>query len=176
MSSTLEFDRVLNNFGKTHAFNNVSESLSANTVALQLEKQQRQFAHSKKIEAYKKKLLTEIETRRNILVEKVKEKLGWEMKHPGGAIYAIIPLSSDLITKFGDVDTFALDLVDKGGVSAISGTVFEFRTRPVNGGYEVYTPDATSPEVSYLRFCFGFTPQDRVGLAVDHIKNFISNR
>jgi aspartate/methionine/tyrosine aminotransferase len=128
------------------------------------------------IETYKKNLLTEIETRRNILVEKVKEKLGWEMKHPGGAIYAIIPLSSDLITKFGDVDTFTLDLVDKGGVSAISGTVFEFRARPVNGGYEVYTPDATSPEVRYLRFCFGFTPQDRVGLAVEHIKNFISSR
>ena len=128
------------------------------------------------IVAYKKKLLTEIETRRNILIEKVREKLGWEMNHPGGAIYAIIPLPADLIKEFGDVDKFSLELVDKGGVSAISGTVFEFRVRSANNGYEVYTPDPTSPEVRYLRFCYGFTPLDRVELAIDHIKNFITNR
>jgi aspartate/methionine/tyrosine aminotransferase len=125
---------------------------------------------------YKKKLLAEIETRRNILVEKVKEKLGWEMSHPGGAIYAVIPLPAELIKEFGDVDKFSLELVDKGGVSVISGTVFEFRIRSANNGYEVYTPDPTSPEVRYVRFCFGFTPLDRVELAIDHIKNFITNR
>jgi len=126
------------------------------------------------IAAYNKKLLQEIETRRNILVEKVKEILDWEMKHPGGAIYAVIPLPADLIKEFGDVDKFTLDLVDRGGVSAISGTVFEFRVRSTNNGYEVYTPLPTSPEVGYLRFCYGFTPLDRVELAVDHIKNFIA--
>ena len=128
------------------------------------------------IAAYKKKLLTEIETRRNILVEKVKEELGWEMKRPGGAIYAIIPLPSELVNEFGDVDKFCLELVDRGGVSAISGTVFEFRVRSTNSGYEVYTPSPTSPEVRYLRFCYGFTPLDRVELAIEHIKNFITNR
>jgi len=125
------------------------------------------------IAEYNKKLLQEIESRRNILVEKVKEKLGWEMKHPGGAIYAVIPLPEDLIKEFGDVDKFTLDLVDRGGVSAISGTVFEFRVRSTNNDYEVYTPLPTSPEVAYLRFCYGFTPLDRVELAVDHIKNFL---
>ncbi|NIM89387.1 MAG: aminotransferase class I/II-fold pyridoxal phosphate-dependent enzyme [Candidatus Aminicenantes bacterium] len=141
------------------------------------------IAHLKKYETapdeitdYNKKLLKEIEARRNILVEKVKEKLGWEMKHPGGAIYAIIPLPADLIKEFGDVDKFTLDLVDRGGVSAISGTVFEFRVRSTNNGYEVYTPLPTSPEVAYLRFCYGFTPLDRVELAVDHIKNFLVAR
>ena len=125
---------------------------------------------------YKRKLLTEIEKRRNILVEKVKEELGWEMKHPGGAIYAIIPLPVELVKEFGDVDKFSLELVDKGGVSAISGTVFEFRVRSSDNGYEVYTPDPASPEVRYLRFCYGFTPLDRVELAVKHIKDFITNR
>jgi aspartate/methionine/tyrosine aminotransferase len=138
------------------------------------------IAHLKKHETapdeigdYNKKLLQEIEARRNILVEKVKEKLGWEMKHPGGAIYAVIPLPEDLIKEFGDVDKFTLDLVDRGGVSAISGTVFEFRVRSTDNDYEVYTPLPTSPEVAYLRFCYGFTPLDRVELAVDHIKNFL---
>lgn len=128
------------------------------------------------IAAYKKNLLTEIETRRNILVEKVKEELDWEMKRPGGAIYAIIPLPGELVKEFGDVDKFCLELVDRGGVSAISGTVFEFRVRSTNSGYEVYTPAPTSPEVCYLRFCYGFTPLDRVELAIEHIKNFIANR
>lgn len=128
------------------------------------------------ITAYNKTLLQEIENRRNILVEKVKEKLGWEMKHPGGAIYAVIPLPAELIKEFGDVDKFSLDLVDRGGVSAISGTVFEFRVRSTNNGHEVYTPLPTSPEVGYLRFCYGFTPLDRVELAVDHIKDFIATR
>jgi aspartate/methionine/tyrosine aminotransferase len=120
---------------------------------------------------YRKKLLAEIETRRNILVEKVKEKLGWEMNHPGGAIYAVIPLPAEVIKEFGDVDKFSLELVDKG-----SGTVFEFRARSANNGYEVYTLDPVSPEVRYVRFCYGFTPLDRVELAIDHIKNFITNR
>jgi len=138
------------------------------------------IAHLKKYETapeeiaeYNKRLLQEIEARRNILVEKVKEKLGWEMKHPGGAIYAVIPLPEDLIKEFGDVDKFTLDLVDRGAVSAISGTVFEFRVRSTNNGYEVYTPLPTGPEVAYLRFCYGFTPFDRVELAVNHIKNFL---
>jgi len=125
---------------------------------------------------YKKKLLAEVETRRNILVEKVKEELGWEMKSPGGAIYAVIPLPVDLVKAFGDVDKFSIDLVDRGKVSAISGTVFEFRVRPAGKGYEVYTPHPTDPDVCYLRFCYGFTPTDRIALAVKHIKNFVSNR
>ncbi|MFQ6092649.1 MAG: aminotransferase class I/II-fold pyridoxal phosphate-dependent enzyme [bacterium] len=128
------------------------------------------------IGTYKRELLTEMETRRNILVNKVKEKLGWEMKHPGGAIYALIPLPVELVKEYGDVDRFTLDLVDQGHVSAISGTVFEFRVRSTNNGYEVYTPAPTSSEVCYLRFCYGFTPTDRVELAVEHIKNFIANR
>lgn len=127
------------------------------------------------IEAYKKKLLKEIETRRNILVDKVKEKLGWEMKYPGGAIYAVIPLPLETIKEFGDIDKFTLDLVDKAGVSAISGTVFEFRVRPIDNSYEVYTPPPTSPEVGYLRFCYGFTPLDRIELAVEHIRDFINH-
>jgi aspartate/methionine/tyrosine aminotransferase len=129
-----------------------------------------------KIKEYKEKLLKEIETRRNILVEEVKKELGWDMKSPGGAIYAVIPLPVDLVKEFGDVDKFSIDLVDRGKVSAISGTVFEFRVRPVNNDYEVYTPPPTDPEVCYLRFCYGFTPADRIALAVKHIKNFISNR
>ncbi|MGB2762979.1 MAG: pyridoxal phosphate-dependent aminotransferase [Candidatus Aminicenantaceae bacterium] len=128
------------------------------------------------IKEYKENLLNEIETRRNILVDKVKEMLGWEMKSPGGAIYAVIPLPVELVKEFGDVDQFSIDLVDRGKVSAISGTVFEFRVRPKDNGYEVYTPAPTDPEVSYLRFCFGFTPTDRIELAVKHIKEFISNR
>jgi aspartate/methionine/tyrosine aminotransferase len=98
------------------------------------------------------------------------------MSHPRGAIYAVIPLPGELIKEFGDVDKFSLELVDKGGVSVISGTVFEFRIRSANDGYEVYTPDPASPEVRYVRFCYGFTPLDRVELAIDHIKNFITNR
>ncbi len=128
------------------------------------------------IKKYKKDLLNEIETRRNILVEAVKKELGWEMKSPGGAIYAVIPLPVELVKEFGDVDKFSIDLVDRGKVSAISGTVFEFRVRPAGNGYEVYTPAPTDPEVCYLRFCYGFTPSDRIALAVNHIKNFISSR
>ncbi len=128
-----------------------------------------------KIKEYKTSLLKEIETRRNILVEEVKKELGWEMKSPGGAIYAVIPLPVDLVKQFGDVDKFSIDLVDKGKVSAISGTVFEFRVRPADNDYEVFTPSPTDPEVCYLRFCYGFTPADRIALAVKHIKNFISN-
>ena len=128
------------------------------------------------IKKYKKDLLNEIETRRNILVEKVKEELGWEMKSPGGAIYAVIPLPVELVKEFGDVDKFSIDLVDRGKVSAISGTVFEFRVRPAGNDYEIYTPAPTDPEVCYLRFCYGFTPKDRIALAVNHIKNFISSR
>lgn len=128
------------------------------------------------VEAYRRNLLTEINARRNILVKQVKEKLGWEMKHPGGAIYAVIPLPSEVIKEFGDVDKFSLELVEKGKVSAISGTVFEFRVRETDTGYEVYNPDPTTPEVAYIRFCYGFTPVDRVELAVEHIKNFITNR
>lgn len=127
------------------------------------------------IESYRRKLLTEIETRRNILGQKVKKVLGWEMKLPGGAIYAVIPVPADVVRKFGDVDKFTLELVDKGGVSVISGTVFEFRVRESHTGYEIYNPDPLAQEVSYIRFCYGFTPVDRVELAVEHIKNFISS-
>lgn len=126
------------------------------------------------ISRYQKNLLVEIETRRNILVENVKEKLGWEMEHPRGAIYAVIPIPVELATELGGVDQLTLDLVDKGNVSTISGTVFEFRVRQANGGHEVFTPPPTSPEACYIRFCFGFTPHDRVALAVEHIKNFLS--
>ena len=42
-------------------------------------------------------------------------------------------------------------------------------------GYEIYNPDPLAQEVSYVRFCYGFTPVDRVGLAVEHIKNFLSS-
>ena len=82
----------------------------------------------------------------------------------------------DLVKEFGDIDKFSVDLVDKGGVSAISGTDFEFRVRQTSSGYEVYTPSPTDPEMSYLRFCFGFTPAERVSLAVKNIKNFIQKR
>ena len=128
------------------------------------------------IAAYKKNLLTEMETRRNILVNTVNEELGWKMSSPGGAIYAVLPIPVDLVKEFGDIDKFSVDLVDKGGVSAISGTDFEFRVRQTGSGYEVYTPSPTDPEMSYLRFCFGFTPTERVSLAVKNIKNFIKNR
>jgi aspartate/methionine/tyrosine aminotransferase len=128
------------------------------------------------VQNYQKRLLAEIEKRRNILVEKVKEKLSWEMEHPGGAIYAVIPIPGEVIKKFGDIDKFTLDLVDNGKVSVISGTVFEFRVREINGGYEVYNPEPTHPEVAYVRFCYGFTPSDRIELAVEHIKNFIASR
>lgn len=126
------------------------------------------------ISAYQKKLLVEIENRRNVLVKQVKEKLGWDMKPPGGAIYAVIPLPGDLVKEFGDVDQFTLGLVDRGGVSAISGTVFEFRVRRTNSRYEICSPGPLDPEVCYLRFCYGFTPVDRVELAVEHIKKFIA--
>ncbi len=127
------------------------------------------------IAAYKKNLLSDIENRRNILVSKVKEELGWEMSPPGGAIYAVIPVPMDLVKKFGDIDKFSVDLVDRGGVSAISGSDFEFRVRPTKSGYEVYTPDPTHPDMAYLRFCYGFTPADRVALAVSNIKKFIQS-
>jgi aspartate/methionine/tyrosine aminotransferase len=127
------------------------------------------------IESYSRKLLTEIETRRDILGQEVKKELGWEMILPGGAIYAVIPIPTDVVKKFGDIDKFSLELVDKGGVSAISGTVFEFRVRESDSGYEIYNPDPLAQEVSYVRFCYGFTPVDRVGLAVEHIKNFLSS-
>lgn len=128
------------------------------------------------IASYRKNLLQKIETRRNILVEKVKEKLGWDMNSPGGAIYAVIPLPLELVKKFGDIDQFTLNLVDKGRVSTISGTVFEFRVRPTDNGYEIYTPSPTSADTCYLRFCYGFTPADRIEMAVDNIKDFIEHR
>jgi len=59
---------------------------------------------------------------------------------------------------FGDIDGFSMGLVENGGVSAISGSDFEFRVRRSGSGYEVYTPSPTDPSLCYLRFCFGFTP------------------
>ncbi len=128
------------------------------------------------IAAYKKALMSDMEARRNVLVSKVKEVLGWEMSSPGGAIYAAIPVPAELVKQFKDIDNFSVELVDKGGVSAISGTDFEFRVRKAGSGYEVYTPSATDPEMNYLRFCYGFTPLSRVALAVDNIKKFIQTR
>ena len=128
------------------------------------------------VATYNRTLLSEMQTRRDILVETVGKELGWEMSVPGGAIYAILPVPANVVAKFGDIDRFALDLVEKGGVSAISGSDFEFRVRRTETGDEVYTPPATHPDMNYLRFCFGFTPTDRVALAVRNLKAFISSR
>jgi aspartate/methionine/tyrosine aminotransferase len=128
------------------------------------------------VAAYNKALLSELETRRNILVGTVKKELGWTMNSPGGAIYAVIPIPGDVVKAFGDIDKFSIGLVERGGVSAISGSDFEFRTRGAAGHEEVYTPPPTDPAMNYLRFCFGFTPTDRVALAVRNIKAFIGSR
>jgi aspartate/methionine/tyrosine aminotransferase len=128
------------------------------------------------VDAYNKTLLSELEKRRNILVDAVRSELNWPITAPGGAIYAVIPVPLEVSKAFGDIDKLSVDLVEKGGVSAISGSDFEFRARKTAaGGYEVYTPSATDPDMSYLRFCFGFTPTDRVALAVENIKNFIKS-
>lgn len=128
------------------------------------------------VRAYNDALLTELETRRNILVETVKKELGWHMNSPGGAIYAVIPVPLDVVKAFGDIDTFSIGLVERGGVSAISGSDFEYRVRGPEGREEIYTPPPTDPAMHYIRFCFGFTPTDRVALAVRNIKAFIANR
>ncbi len=128
-----------------------------------------------KISSYHQKLMIEIKKRRDLLVEKVRKELGWEIKPPGGAIYAVIHVPQELIKRFGDIDQFALQLVEKGRVSTISGTVFEFRVRKKNSGIEVYNPEPTHPDVAYIRFCYGFTPPERIELAIEHIKNFISS-
>lgn len=125
---------------------------------------------------YNRALLSEMQTRRDILVETVKKELGWEMNVPGGAIYAILPVPVSVSSKFGDIDKFAVQLVENGGVSAISGSDFEFRLRKSGDGWEVYTPPPSDPGVNYLRFCFGFTPTDRVALAVRNLKAFIASR
>ncbi|HQR44690.1 MAG TPA: pyridoxal phosphate-dependent aminotransferase [Thermoanaerobaculia bacterium] len=126
--------------------------------------------------AYNKALLSELETRRGILIDTVKKELGWKMSAPGGAIYAVIPVPGDVVKAFGDIDKFSIELVEKGGVSAISGSDFEFRVRGERGHEEVYTPSPTDPSMHYLRFCFGFTPTDRVALAVRNLKAFIASR
>ena len=77
---------------------------------------------------------------------------------------------------FGEIDAFSIGLVEKGGVSAISGSDFEFRLRGPAGHEEIYTPPPTDPAMHYLRFCFGFTPTDRVALAVRNIKAFVASR
>ena len=128
------------------------------------------------VSAYNGALLSELETRRNILVKTVKEELGWTMNSPGGAIYAVIRIPADVVKAFGDIDKFSIGLVETGGVSAISGSDFEFRVRRTASGDEIYTPPPTDPEMNYLRFCFGFTPTDRVALAVRNIKAFIRSR
>jgi aspartate aminotransferase len=128
------------------------------------------------VAAYNAALLSEMETRRNILVQTVKKELGWTMNSPGGAIYAVIRIPADVVKAFGDIDTFSVGLVEKGGVSAISGSDFEFRVRGAEGHEEIYTPPPTDPAMHYLRFCFGFTPTDRVALAVRNIKAFIGSR
>jgi len=125
------------------------------------------------VAGYNRALLQELETRRNILVETVTRELGWRMNSPGGAIYAVIPVPTDVVKAFGDIDAFSIGLVEKGGVSAISGSDFEYRVRGTAGHEEIYTPPPTDPAMHYLRFCFGFTPTDRVALAVRNIKAFI---
>jgi aspartate/methionine/tyrosine aminotransferase len=128
------------------------------------------------VAAYNGALLREMETRRNILVETVKQELGWTMNSPGGAIYAVIRIPEDVVKAFGDIDKFSIGLVEKGGVSAISGSDFEFRVRRTSSGDEIFTPPPSDPEMNYLRFCFGFTPTDRVALAVRNIKAFIRSQ
>jgi aspartate/methionine/tyrosine aminotransferase len=128
-----------------------------------------------RVAEYNNALLEELETRRNILVETVGKELGWRMNSPGGAIYAVIPVPPDVVKSFGDIDAFSIGLVERGGVSAISGSDFEFRVRGAEGHEEVYTPPPTDPSMHYLRFCFGFTPRDRVALAVRNIKAFIAS-
>ena len=128
------------------------------------------------VAAYNNALLSELETRRNILVETVRKELGWRMSSPGGAIYAVIPVPADVVKAFGDIDKFSIGLVERGGVSAISGSDFEFRVRGAAGQEEIVTPPPTDPDMHYLRFCFGFTPTDRVALAVRNIKAFIATR
>ena len=128
------------------------------------------------VAAYNGALLRELQTRRNILVETVKKELGWGMNSPGGAIYAVIPVPAEVVRAFGDIDAFSIGLVERGGVSAISGSDFEFRSRGPAGHEEIYTPPPTDPAMHYLRFCFGFTPADRVALAVRNIKAFIESR
>ncbi len=125
------------------------------------------------VATYNAALLSEMEVRRNILVDTVKSELGWEIEKPGGAIYAVVPVPVEVAKAFGDIDKFSVDLVERGRVSAISGSDFEFRVRPTQGGYEVYTPSPADPEISYLRFCFGFTPRDRVALAARNIREFV---
>ncbi|MFI5180092.1 MAG: aminotransferase class I/II-fold pyridoxal phosphate-dependent enzyme [Thermoanaerobaculia bacterium] len=128
------------------------------------------------VATYNRSLLQELETRRNILVETVGKELGWKMNAPGGAIYAVLPVPAKVVKAFGDIDTFSIGLVERGGVSAISGSDFEFRVRGKRGSEEIYTPPPTDPDMYYLRFCFGFTPKDRVALAVRNIKAFIAGR
>ncbi len=128
------------------------------------------------VAAYNRALLSELETRRNILVETVKQELGWKMTPPGGAIYAVLPVPAKVVKAFGDIDTLSIGLVERGGVSAISGSDFEFRVRGKRGAEEIYTPPPTDPDMYYLRFCFGFTPKDRVALAVRNIKAFLASR
>ncbi len=125
------------------------------------------------VSSYNRALLTELQTRRNILVETVRKELGWRMNSPGGAIYAVIPVPADVVKAFGDIDTFSIGLVERGGVSAISGSDFEYRVRGPEGHEEIFTPPPTDPAMHYLRFCFGFTPTDRVALVVRNIKAFI---
>jgi aspartate/methionine/tyrosine aminotransferase len=128
------------------------------------------------IAAYRKALMSDLEARRNVLVSKVKEELGWNMSSPKGAIYAAVPVPPDVVKQFKDIDNLSVELVDKGGVSTVSGTDFEFRVRKTATGYECVTPPASDPEMNYLRFCFGFTPLDRVALAVSNMKKFIQGR
>jgi len=128
------------------------------------------------IAAYRKALMSDLEARRNVLVSKLREELGWKMSAPKGAIYAAVPVPSDIVKQFKDIDNLSVELVDKGGVSTVSGTDFEFRVRKTATGYECVTPPASDPEMNYLRFCFGFTPLDRVALAVSNMKKFIQAR
>ncbi|MGE5345094.1 MAG: aminotransferase class I/II-fold pyridoxal phosphate-dependent enzyme, partial [Acidithiobacillales bacterium] len=97
------------------------------------------------VASYNGALLRELESRRNILVETVKKELGWRMNSPGGAIYAVIPVPADVVKAFGDIDAFSIGLVERGGVSAISGSDFEFRVRGPEGHEEIYTPAPTDP-------------------------------
>lgn len=129
-----------------------------------------------RVAAYNGALLRELETRRNILVETVERELGWTMNSPGGAIYAVLRIPEETVRAFGDIDRFSVELVERGNVSAISGSNFEFRVRRTGNGDEIYTPPPTDPGMNYLRFCFGFTPTDRVALAVRNIKAFIRSR
>jgi aspartate/methionine/tyrosine aminotransferase len=60
------------------------------------------------VKAYNAALLKEMEVRRDILVDTVKSELGWKLEKPGGAIYAVVPVPTEIAKAFGDIDKFSV--------------------------------------------------------------------